>query len=111
MTNTYTQINIHCVIVVQHRQNFILYSFRDELHKYIHGILRNDGAFPLAVGGWKDHVHVFFELPPDKKISDLMSMLKASFSKWINDNGLLNSKFQWQVGYGAFSYSYHKDLM
>jgi hypothetical protein len=69
------------------------------------GILRNDNAYPLAVGGWKDHVHVFFELKPDLKISDLMRMLKASSSKWINDNKLVLGKFQWQEGYGAFSYS------
>ena len=69
------------------------------------GILKNDGVFPLVVGGWKDHVHVFFELKPDLKISDLMRMLKATSSKWINDNRLVLGRFQWQEGYGAFSYS------
>lgn len=80
-------------------------SYRNDLYKYMSGILRNDKAFPLAVGGWKDHVHVFFELHPDLKISDLMRMLKASSSKWINDNQFVKGKFQWQEGYGAFSYS------
>ncbi len=69
------------------------------------GILRNDNAYPLAVGGWNDHVHVFFELHPNVKVSDLMRMLKATSSKWINDNKLFAGKFQWQEGYGAFSYS------
>jgi len=71
----------------------------------MYGILKNDNVFPLAIGGWKDHVHVFFELKPDLKISDLMRMLKATSSKWINDNKLVLGKFQWQEGYGAFSYS------
>jgi len=105
MANTYSQINIHCVFAVKGRDNLITKNFRDDLHKYMSGILRNDNAYPLAVGGWKDHVHVFFELHPDSKIADLMRMLKATSSKWINDNKLMNVKFQWQKGYGAFSYS------
>ena len=105
MANTYSQINIHCVFSVKGRQNFITKSFRDDLHKYMSGILVHDELYPLAVGGWKDHVHVFFELHPDVKISDTMRILKASSSKWINDNQLIKGKFQWQQGYGAFSYS------
>ena len=105
MGNTYSQINIQCVFAVKGRDNLIAKDFRDNLHKYMSGILRNDNAYPLAVGGWTDHVHVFFELHPNSKISDLMRMLKATSSKWINDNKLLKGKFQWQEGYGAFSYS------
>lgn len=93
------------VFAVKGREGIITKDFRDELHKYMSGILKNDSAFPLAVGGWKDHVHVFFELPPDCKISDLMRMLKATSSKWINENKFVKGKFQWQEGYGAFSYS------
>jgi hypothetical protein len=69
------------------------------------GILKNDGSFPLAVNGWLDHVHVFFELPMTMSISDQMRMLKATSSKWINDNKLVKGKFSWQEGYGAFSYA------
>jgi REP element-mobilizing transposase RayT len=105
MANTYSQINIHCVFAVKGRENLIDKSFRDDLHRYMSGILKQDNAFPLAVGGWLDHVHVFFELLPDYKISDLMRMLKASSSKWINDNKLVQREFHWQTGYGAFSYS------
>lgn len=105
MANTYSQINIHCVFAVKKRENVIDKSFRDDLHRYMSGILKNDNAFPLAVGGWLDHVHVLFELHPDSKISDLMRMLKASSAKWINDNQLVKGKFQWQTGYSAFSYA------
>ena len=105
MANTYSQINIHCVFAVNGRENVITKVYRDDLHKYMSGILKNDNAFPLAVGGWLDHVHVFFELQPNSKISDLMRDLKATTSKWINDNRLVSGKFQWQEGYGAFSYS------
>lgn len=105
MANTYSQINIHCVFAVKGRENIITKIFRDDLHRYMSGILKNDNAYPLVVGGWKDHVHVFFELHPNLKISDLMRMLKATSSKWINDNKLVRGKFSWQEGYGAFSYS------
>lgn len=105
MANTYSQINIHCVFAVKGRENIITNKFRDELHRYMFGILKNDDAFPLAVGGWKDHVHVFFELSPVMRISDLMRNLKATSSKWINENRFVLGKFQWQEGYGAFSYS------
>jgi len=105
MANTYSQINIHCVFAVKGRENIIAKNFRDELHRYMSGILKNDGVFPLAVGGWKDHIHVFFELQPDLKIAELMRMLKATSSKWINQKRFVTGKFQWQEGYGAFSYS------
>lgn len=106
MANTYSQVSIHCVFAVKGRENVITKDFRDRLHSYLSGILKNDGAYPLAVGGWLDHVHVFFELPMTVTIANQMRMLKATSSKWINDHHLVKGKFQWQEGYGAFSYSH-----
>jgi len=105
MANTYSQLNIHCVFAVKGRENFITKEFRDNLHRYMSGVLKNDGSYPLAVGGWMDHVHVFFELQPTMTIADQIRMLKATSSKWVNDNKLVKGKFHWQEGYGAFSYS------
>lgn len=105
MANTYSQINIHCVFSVKGRENVITKNFREELFRYMAGILKNDGSYPLAVNGWLDHVHVFFELPPALSVSDQMRMLKATSSKWINENKLVEGKFSWQEGYGCFSYS------
>jgi putative transposase len=105
MVNTYSQLNIHCVFAVKGRENVITKDFRYDLHSYMSGILNNDESYPLAVNGWLDHVHVFFELPVTMAVSDQMRMLKASSSKWINDNKLVKGKFSWQEGYGAFSYS------
>jgi len=105
MANTYSQINIHCVFAVKGRENIITKDFRDDLHRYISGILKNNGAYSLAVGGWLDHVHTFFELPVTVAISDLMRDVKACSSGWINENKLVKGKFHWQDGYGAFSYS------
>ena len=104
MPNTYTQISIHSVFAVKGRENIITKEWRDDLHRYIAGIVQKE-AKSLAVGGWKDHVHIFFGLPPTKTISDLLQKVKANSSKWINDQGFIKGKFQWQEGYGAFSYA------
>lgn len=105
MANTYSQISIHCVFSVKGRENLILKSWRDELHKYITGTIKGIGATSLAVGGWKDHVHIFFGMPVTFSISHFVGAVKANSSKWINENKFVVEKFQWQEGYGAFSHS------
>ena len=105
MPNTYSQITIHAVFAVKHRENFILKEWRDDLHRYISGIITNKGAKSLAVGGWKDHVHILFGMPVTDCIADFMSVVKANSSKWINEQQFIKGKFQWQEGYGAFSYA------
>ncbi len=105
MANTYTQINIQLIFVVKGRDNILNKSFRSELFKYIHGILKSSGQFPLATNGYLDHVHTFFELNPKNSISEIAQLVKGNSSKWINDNNFIGNKFSWQAGYGGFSYS------
>ena len=105
MANTYTQFNIHAIFAVKGRQNLLSEKYRHELFQYVSGILKNIGQYPLAVNGYKDHVHIFFELNPISSISDIMRDVKTSSSKWINENKLVVGKFSWQEGYGGFSYS------
>lgn len=105
MPNTYSQITIHAVFAVKYRENFITKEWRDTLHQYISGIITNKEATSLAVGGWKDHVHILFGMPVTTCLSDFISVVKANSSKWINEQHFLKGKFQWQEGYGAFSYS------
>jgi REP element-mobilizing transposase RayT len=105
MPNTYSQITIHAVFAVKHRENFIIKEWRDDLHRYISGIITNKGAKPLAVGGWKDHVHILYGMPVTMCIADFMSAVKANSSRWINEQHFVKGKFQWQEGYSAFSYS------
>jgi putative transposase len=95
MANTYSQISVHSVFAVRGRENFITRNWRDDLHKYISGIITGNGARSLAVGGWKDHVHIFFGMPVTTCISDFMSIVKASSSKWINEKRFVKGKFQW----------------
>ena len=105
MANTYSQISIHVVFAVKGRENFITSEWRDELHRYISGIITENGAKSLAVGGWKDHVHIFFGMPLTTSIADFVGIVKASSSKWINERRFVKGKFQWQLGYGAFTHS------
>ena len=105
MANTYSQITIQAIFAVKGRENIIVKPWRDRLHEYLSGIVKSEGAKPLAAGGWKDHVHLLFGLPPVMSISDLLCAIKSSSSKWINDQQFIRGKFHWQDGYGAFSYS------
>lgn len=105
MGNTYTQISIHVVFAVKRRANVIEKQWRDELHKYIAGILENESCVSLAVGGWIDHVHIFFAHPPNKSVSEIVQTVKANSSGWVNKNNFIPGKFEWQSGFGAFSYA------
>ncbi len=105
MANTYTQLNIQIVFAVKGFENLISSHFKDDLNRYIYGIIKNSGQFPLSVNGSHDHIHAFFELKAENTISELARIIKANSSKWINDNHLVRGKFRWQEGYGAFSYS------
>lgn len=105
MGNTYSQLSVQAVFAVRSRENFILDPWRDQLHKYISGILKSTGATSLAVGGWRDHVHIFFGLPVTTSIADLVGTVKSNSSRWINERKFVPGRFEWQSGYGAFSYS------
>ncbi|OXG06322.1 REP element-mobilizing transposase RayT [Flavobacterium araucananum] len=105
MANTYTQIHIHFVFAVKFRQAIIHNDWKEELYKYIAGIIRNNNHKLLAINGVSDHIHVLIGIRPAQSISDLMKNIKQDSSKWINTNKFLKIHFEWQEGYGAFSYS------
>ncbi len=105
MANTYTQIHIQAVFAVQNRECIIRNSWKDELYKYISGIVQNNNHKLLSINGMPDHIHILFGLRPSQSVSDLMQDVKGSSSKWINDKKLVQGRFSWQEGYGAFSYS------
>jgi REP element-mobilizing transposase RayT len=105
MANTYTQIHIQFVFVVKYRDGLIHLSFKDELYQYIAGIIKYHNHKLLAINGMPDHIHVLVGMRPTQSISDLLQDIKGSSSKWINKKKFLKVKFEWQEGYGAFSYS------
>ena len=105
MANTYTQIHIHGIFAVQNRISLITESWREELYKYITGIVQNRGHKMLQIGGMPDHIHILVGMRPTESLSDLMKAIKGESSEWINKKQLVVGKFSWQEGYGAFSYS------
>ena len=104
MPNTYTQIHIQAVFSVQNRNCIITQIWKDDLYKYISGIIRNNGHKLLSINGMPDHIHLLIGLRPTQSISDLLQDIKGNSSKWINEKHLVNGRFSWQEGYGAFSY-------
>ena len=105
MANTYTQLYIQIVFSVKGRQNLIQKNWKDELYKYICGIISNKEQKVYAIGGISDHIHILLSIKPNTTISDLVRDIKANSSKWINEKRFINGKFEWQEGFGAFSYA------
>jgi len=104
MANTYSQIYVQFVFAVKGRNSFIKESFREELQKYFSGIINNKKQKLYAIYCMPDHTHIFISMAPDITMSDLMRDVKSSTSVFIKDKGWVNN-FEWQKGFGAFSYS------
>jgi len=105
MANTYTQIHIQIVFTVKGIENLIAERNREELQKYITGIINGEKQKLLAIYCMPDHIHALIGLRPDISISALVRKIKSNSSKFINNAKWIKGKFSWQQGYGAFSYS------
>jgi len=105
MANTFTQIHIHAVFAVQNRMSLINQSWQERLYKYIIAIIQKHGHKVLAIGGMPDHIHILFGFRPTQTLSALVQEVKRDSSEWVNKERLVYGKFNWQEGYGAFSYS------
>ena len=106
MANTYTQIYIQVVFAVSNRLSLIRSEHKEEIYKYITGIIRNDGHKLIAINGMSDHLHILLGLKPDMALSNLVRDIKTNSSKFINQKRWTSGKFSWQEGYGAFSYGH-----
>lgn len=106
MAGTFSQLYIQIVFAVKGRRNLIDKKWKDELYKYISGIITNKGHKSIIVNGVSDHIHIFVGLKPSMAISDLVRDIKNNSSNFINDKKFVESKFSWQEGYGAFSYAH-----
>ena len=106
MAGTFSQIYIQCVFAVKGRRNLMKGTWRENVYKYMAGIIRNKGQKSIIINGVEDHVHLFIGLKPSIALSDLVRDVKNNTSNYINDNNWLPQKFSWQEGYGAFSYSH-----
>jgi len=106
MANTFTQLYTQLVFAVQGRQNIIQNRFEEDVYKYITGIIQNKGHKLISINGMPDHIHIFIGMKPKEAISDLVRDVKKDSSKLINSKNWIRGKFNWQEGFGGFSYGH-----
>jgi REP element-mobilizing transposase RayT len=106
MANTYTQIYIQIVFAVQGHYALIDKKHKEELHKYITGIIRKRGQKLLAINCMPNHTHIFIGMKPAISLSDLVRDIKSISTGFINKNDWMRINFNWQEGFGAFSYGH-----
>ena len=105
MGNTYHQMYVQAVFAVKYREAVIEKRWKPELLAVMGNLINETGCKNIIVNGVEDHVHCFFGLLPSCAVSDVMQSVKAKSSKWVNESGLLSHRFEWQKGFGAFTYS------
>jgi REP element-mobilizing transposase RayT len=106
MANTYHQIYLQTVFAVKYRKAVINKAWKQKLFAVIGNLINEANCKTIIVNGVEDHVHCFVGLKPVVSVSELMKTVKAKSSKYINDNKLTEDRFEWQRGYGVFSYSH-----
>jgi len=99
MANTYTHIYLQFIFALQDRVSLIRSEWKDELYKYMTGIVQNNKHKLIAINGVPNHIHIFIGYKPHQLISALLQDLKGDSSKWINRKGLVKGKFTWHVPY------------
>jgi REP element-mobilizing transposase RayT len=106
MAWTFSQIYMHVVFGVKGRENLISIKWKDDLYKYIAGIIKGKGHKSIIINGMPDHIHALIGMKPSVAIADLVRDIKNNSTNFINDKRLVTGKFSWQEGYGVFSYSH-----
>ena len=106
MAGTFSQIYIQIVFAVNGRSNLLQEPWREEVFKYMAGIVKGKNQKSIIVNGVSNHVHLFVGLKPSMCISDLVRDIKNNSTNFINDRKLIHGKFSWQEGFGSFSYSH-----
>lgn len=105
MANTYHQLYVQSVFAVKYRASVIKPEWRSKFCGVIGNLINETGCKNYIVNGVEDHVHCFFSLQPSLAISDVMQKIKSNSSRWLNKQNFMKQRFEWQTGFGAFSYS------
>ena len=106
MSSTYSQIYIQVVMAVKGRNSLISQSWEEELYKYMTGIITNKGQKLITINGMPDHIHILIGMKPACCLSDLIREVKKASNAFVKEKRFTKYKFDWQDGYGAFSYSH-----
>ena len=105
MADCFSQMYVQVVFAVRNRNALIMPEWEENLYKYITGIVTNKGQKLLAINGTRNHIHIFLNIKPSCCISDLVREIKKASNAYVKENGLSKFKFEWQSGFGAFTYS------
>src|SRR5215471_16573691 len=105
MPSSYTNLLYHLVFSTKERRPLITPELSADLYPYLGGIVRQEGGMLLEVGGMPDHVHLVARFRADLAVADMMRVIKANSSKWVNERASRAVDFAWQTGYGAFTVS------
>ena len=103
--STYTQLYYHIIFGTKYRKPCLKKDKRDELYKYIWGILNKKNCHLYRINGVEDHVHIFTHLHPSVSLSNIVKDIKLASSDWIKNNKIFPLFEGWQDGYAAFTKS------
>jgi putative transposase len=103
--STYTQIIYQIIFSTKHREPLMIKKSRDELFKYIWGIIKNKKCHLYRINGVEDHLHIVTHLHPSVSLASLVKDIKVASSLHIKEQNLFEGFIGWQDGYGAFTYT------
>ncbi len=104
--STYTQILYQIVFSTKNREHTLLKPNREELFRYISGVLKNKNCHLYQIGGVSDHIHIVTHLHPSIALASLVKDIKLASSEHIKSHKLFSEFYGWQVGYGGFTYAF-----
>ena len=104
MANTYTQLYAQLVFSPKDRENLIHHNIKDEIYKYMIGIIKGCNQKPMIINGMPDHIHILVGFSPNISLSDLVRDIKSNTTNYINEKKMVRGKFNWQRGFGGFTY-------
>ena len=105
MPSTFTNLLYHIIFSTKNRIPLITKNLKEELYKYIGGIIRAEGGVQIEIGGIEDHIHILAKFKPTHSVSEMLNKIKSNSSKWANDHKMKYRRFGWQDGYAAFTVS------
>ena len=103
--DTHTCLHHHFVFGTKNRMAFLEPEIEKSCHRCLWRLSESIDAFPVAIGGIADHVHILAELPPTMFTSYFAKRVKRAFSLWIKKEFPESISFYWQDGYAAFAVS------